>query len=335
MARYTIYSSNGVAKYTGTPTFYGAYLKTGYLEFREIASPVPIEWEIGDYVEYDRTGLRYRLYAVPQQSVKKQSARGTYGAAFVYRNVQFYDATKILELAPFRDLVPEDNAVHFSTQPSISVFDDVAGIAERIEVCVNTYAAAAGLSGTWRVAVVETTDVDLLATLQTKLEYTIEGANCLDALNKIYDLWNNVGWVYSYDSASDTHTITIGGADERTAANTVPDLTYGKGNGLNTVEAALPNKDRLATRLYVYGSNRNMVLRYYNNLSADIKDKDSIDIQNLMLPVEPIAAMNWEGWGKTDGKYDAAKAYIDADAATIAKYGLLEKSAYFDGGEHV
>ena len=131
MAKFTIYSPDGAALYTGTPSFTGQYMKPGMLEFREIASPRLIDFTTGCYVgyevngtvipQYSRTGFTYKLYSVPQ--VKKQARPYSYGAAFVYQGVQFFDASKELELCPFRDLVTGDNRIHFSTQPSISTFE--------------------------------------------------------------------------------------------------------------------------------------------------------------------------------------------------------------------
>ena len=72
-----------------------------------------------------------------------------------------------------------------------------------------------------------------------------------------------------------------------------------------------------------------MLPRWYN--SQDIKDAESVDIQNLMLPVEPIMEMDWDGWGETDGERDAAKAYVE-DSASIAKNGLRPATVYFDLG---
>ena len=141
MSKFSIIpNGGGNARYSGCPTFTGTYMKPGMLEFREIAVPSPIEWAVGDYVEYTRTGYTYRLYTVPQ--VKKQARSTTYGGAFVYQSVQFFDDSKQLDICPFRDLVPDDNRVHFSTQPAIAVFDNVAGIAERLQEClVDMYGA--------------------------------------------------------------------------------------------------------------------------------------------------------------------------------------------------
>ena len=117
MAKFNIYSSTGVLKGVGYPTYTGTYMKPGVLEFREIASPAPIEWAIGDYVgyvdnntivpAYPRTGLKYSLYKIPQ--VKRQARQNTYGGAMLYQNVQFHDASFLLTIIPFRDLVANDN----------------------------------------------------------------------------------------------------------------------------------------------------------------------------------------------------------------------------------
>ena len=67
MAHFAIKSADGQqTRYTGCPVYHGAHLKPAYLEFKEIASPVLIPWQIGDYVDYGRTGFRYKLYSVPQ-----------------------------------------------------------------------------------------------------------------------------------------------------------------------------------------------------------------------------------------------------------------------------
>ena len=58
MARFSIYSANGsTVRYSGAPVYHGSHLKPAYLEFREIASPTKISWQIGDYVDYGRTRM--------------------------------------------------------------------------------------------------------------------------------------------------------------------------------------------------------------------------------------------------------------------------------------
>ena len=315
-------SGSGSAKYSGTPTFTGTYMKPGMLEFREVASPTPIDFTAGDYVVYSRTGFTYRLYNVPQ--LKKQARRNTYGGAYIYQNVQFFDDSKQLDICPFRDLVAGDNRIHFSTQPSISTFEGVDGIARRIQACLDDM-----YPDQWHVRLA-TTDMgasqDLVDLMSEAREFTVSGVSLLGALDKVYEVWPEVGWVFTREqvtiggSSVTRNVITIGGGGLTSTSS----YLYGKGNGLTSITRTAANADELANRLFVYGSSKNMLPRWYN--SQSIKDAQSVDIQNLMIPVSEWGLTNVEG---TDLP-DAAKAYVE-DADSIARLGLRPKTYYFDG----
>lgn len=318
MAKFTIYSKDGgKVRYVGEPQYSGSYMGVDFVEFRSVNSPTLIEWQIGDYVDYFRTGKRYKLYSFPMPN--KVARANSYGSSFEYSSVQLFAATKELEIAPFRDLVPEDNEIHFSTRPDVSTYENVYGIARRIQECINDI-----FPNRWRIEVFDTNDADLLSLLNETREYSVNGGSCLDALSQIYETWKNVGWIHTYDSTNDIDVITIGRANVRDAENTSDVFAYGKGNGLTSIRKATANDGEFATRLYVYGSERNIQTRYYNGL--DILNKDSVDIRNLMLPIDV--------WGLTDGKPDARKAYLQADDSIIEKYGLIPRTVYFDGSEN-
>lgn len=318
MARFDIISKDGsTIRYSGEPRYSGSYMNTGVLEFQEINTLYPIQWEVGDYVDYPRTGLRYKLYSIPEPT--KQSRPGTYGAAFVYSNVRLYDATKELDIAPFRDIVPEDNEIHFSTRPEVSTYEDIYGIARRIQACVNEL-----YPGRWTIGVLDTEDSELVSRFEETKEFSISQGTCLGALSQIYDLWKGIGWTYRYDSASDKNIIVIGGSNIRTEDNTTQRFAYGKGNGLLSIRKGAANEDEFATRLYVYGSERNLPARYYNGF--DILNAESVDIVNLMIPISK--------WGNTGGIPDARKAYVQAEDPIVEKYGLIPRSIYFDGREN-
>lgn len=334
MSKFTIYSPNGTALYTGTPTFTGQYMKPGQLEFREISSPTLIDLQQGCYIgyesggsivsEYPRTGFTYKLYSVPQ--VKKQARPHSYGAAFVYQNVQFYDASKELEYCPFRDLVQGDNRIHFSTQPSISTFEGCDGLARRFEACLQEQYGAES----WQVRIATVADgvtQDFYNLMTEAREFTVSGVNILECLDKIYEIWPDVGWIYTLEEVDEvpTNTIIIGGAGLNANTGT---YAYGKGRGLTSITRTVANADEMANRIYAYGDSRNMLPRWYNGL--DIKDAESVDIQNLMIPITH--------WGTTDvdgePKPDASKAYVQNDAS-VTKIGLRPKTIYFDGsGEY-
>jgi len=343
MARFPIYHK-GATIATAAPSFTGTYLKPGVLTFREIASPHPIPWHIGDYVDYPRTGLRYSLYKIPQ--VKKQARPGSHGASYLYQSVELHDASYELEICPFRDLVYDDNQIHFSTQSAISVFDNVAGIAERVQACLDAFRP-----GGWvvRLATAEMgASAELLALMDEEREFAVSGVTLLGVLEKVYEIWPEVGWVFTIENGM--NTITIGGAGLNGLGDS---YAYSKGHGLTSLTKTSADESEIANRLYVYGSQRNMLANWYNH--QNIYGAESVDIQNLMLPSGPVsgdavkfvyngviytysgkvytypsAVALYEGWGLTDDLPDPAKAYIE-DAASILARGLREKSVYFDG----
>lgn len=326
MARYTIYSPTGTALYTGTPTFTGQYMKPGLLEFREVSVPRLLALGPGCYVDYDRTGYRYRIYAVPQ--IKKQARSRSYGGAFVFQGVQLYDPSKQLEYCPFRDLVKGDNRIHFSTQPSISTYEGVDGLARRFEACLRDQYDVNGVQS-WAVRIAtperDGVDSDLYAMMLEPREFTVSGVNILECLDKVYEIWPDVGWVYAIENGIDTIIIGGGGINANNGT-----YAYGKGRGLTSLTRVAANAEEIANRIFAYGSNQNMLPRWYN--SQNIKDAESVDIQNLMLPINQVDT--YPGWGLTEGLPDAAKAYVE-DSVSIEKNGLRPATVYFDGsGEY-
>lgn len=316
MARFKIISKDGKSiRYEGKPRYVGTYLKPSFLEFNEIASPTPIAWEVGDYVDYPRTGMRYYLYSIPQAS--KNATKNSHGKAFTYSGVQLHAATKELEIAPFRDIVANDNNIHFSTSPDVTTFEDIYGIALRIQECMNDL-----YPDRWEIRVADFDDADIIEKVTTKKDFALSGGTCLDALSKIYELWQDVGWIHTYDKDLGKEVITIGYANALRGDNVSEKFLYGKGNGLTAIKKNQINKEEFATRLYVYGSERNLPPRYYGQ--ADFPNAESADIRNLMLPLD--------AWGLTNGSPDPRKAYLQNDEA-VAKYGVIPKTHYFDSDD--
>lgn len=316
MARFKIISKDGKSiRYEGKPRYVGTYLKPSFLEFNEIASPTPIAWEVGDYVDYSRTGMRYYLYSIPQAS--KNATKNSHGKAFTYSGVQLHAATKELEIAPFRDIVASDNNIHFSTSPDVTTFEDIYGIALRIQECMNDL-----YPDRWEIRVADFDDADIIEKVTTKKDFALSGGTCLDALSKIYELWQDIGWIHTYDKDLGKEVITIGYANALRGDNVSEKFFYGKGNGLTAIKKNQINKEEFATRLYVYGSERNLPPRYYGQ--ADFPNAESADIRNLMLPLDV--------WGLTNGSPDPRKAYLQNDEA-VAKYGVIPKTHYFDSDD--
>jgi hypothetical protein len=304
---------------SGTPKYNGIFGRVSYLEFSEIASPVPLDLDAGCYVDYARTGIRYKTYT--DVAVSRQARTNEAGDSFLYKNVKFYAPTRDIELALFHDLVLYDNTLHFSSAGNVSTFENVYGIADRLQANLdNAYG-----EGVWKINVVEEDEPSEVTELMQEVrEFSLQDGTCLDALNQIYNVWKGIGWIYTYDeSLAVPNVITIGRPNIQDSDNTLGSVfSYGLGHGLKVLTRNLSSQNDFATRLYVYGSDRNMPTRYYNNSDYDIKEKLSVHIPNLMIPVEQ--------WGETDGQYDASKAYLE-DADAVAQYGVIPKIVRFDG----
>lgn len=327
MARFNIYSKDGqTIRFSGKPKYQGTYLKVPFLEFAEIASQVKINWEIGDFVDYARTGLRYKLYSLPQP--KKQARNDEYGASYVYSHVQLFDATKELEIALFNDLVLDvERNVHFSTRDNVATYENVYGIADRCQASIDAF-----FPNKWVIRVMTldpVQDADLLAVVSEPKEFNLSNGSVLGALNNIYNVWEGIGWIHTYDTTLGKDVITIGRPNKRDSLNTTSPFLYGLGNGLTAIKKSYTNTDEFATRLYVYGSSRNLPDRYYN--SKEICNAQSVDICNLMLPLSR--------WGTAvdpvthETRPDASLCYIE-DPDVVAKYGLVPKKVYFDGNQN-
>ena len=314
MARFNIMARDGQSiRYSGAPKYNGLFGKPSYIEFSEIASATPIEWQVGDYVDYSRTGFRYKLYTIPQ--VVKSSTSGTAGDAFVYKNVHFYCATKDLEIALFRDIVEYDNGIHFSSIPNVDTYEDVYGIINRIQANMDDFAP-----GEWTIRAMSTSYTEITDLMSEVKAFSLSDGSCMDALNQIYSLWKGISWIYKVENGR--HTIVLGRPNLQDASNTTPEFSYGEGNGLKVITRAVSTKNEIATRIYAYGSDRNLPTRYYNNLTPYIKDHESVYIPHLMLPLTD--------WGTTGGLKDARLAYLENSTA-VNKYGLIPKIMRFDG----
>lgn len=328
MAKIDIHSSaTGLAIYSGKPVYNGSYGGVSYLEFRDVAVPDVIEWAVGDYVDYERTGLRYKIYNLPQP--KKQARVNEYGAAIVYPSVILHDATKMLELTPMQDLVQNDNYIHFSSRAGFSTFENVQGIAARLQ---------AVMGEGWRFEVYDSMPQEYATIAAEARQFEIGDVSVLDALNHINEVWEGIGWVHTYDATTSEDVITIGrasGYEEGEGGNVTDPFAYGRNNGLKSLKRNMVNLDDLVTVIYAYGSEKNMPYRYYNR--QDIYEADSMDLPNLMLPktghVNPTDRFPIDIWGRTDSKHDASKAklrFLDL----ISRYGAIAKVIRFDGGEH-
>lgn len=273
-------------------SYQGNFMGESFISF-DVNSPVCINFEIGDYIEY--RGERFVLNYIP--SPIKNGTPGKSGDAFEYRDVKFNSLADELTRCDFLDVVLSDNHVHFTSLSKFSFYAaTVKDLADRIQANLNRLYNG---GEAWTVTVEEDVAVK-------DKSLSVDNINCWEALSLVNSDFD-ANFVIS------GRTIRIGTAG--ISVGTV--FGYGKGNGLINIEQSTNNDSLIVTRLRAYGSTRNIPYRYYNNLKDSNGTPlipESMYVNNLMLP----------GFAENGGD-----AYVDSP--NIARIGIREKSVYFDG----
>lgn len=235
----TIFDAQGNVRTTGTNIEYsGEYMGDVFVTI-DFSSGVPVNFEIGDYVEY--RGDVFTLNVVP--TCKKQAKKKEKGDAFVYEKVKFNSFADELTRCTFKDVVPADNEIHWTGLAQFSFYcESVRDLAERIQANLDFVYG----TGTWSVIVddnfTETKDISLSASDNTVWE----------ALKMVYDNFNANFIIRG-------RKITIGTSG--TALGTV--FRYGIGNGLKSLGRAADESQLVVTRLRAYGNTANLPTNYY------------------------------------------------------------------------
>lgn len=273
-------------------SYQGNFMGESFISF-DVNSPVCINFEIGDYIEY--RGERFVLNYIP--SPIKNGTPGKSGDAFVYRDVKFNSLADELTRCDFLDVVLSDNHVHFTSLSKFSFYAaTVKDLADRIQANLNRLYNG---GEAWTVTVEEDVAVK-------DKSLSVDNINCWEALSLVNSDFD-ANFVIS------GRTIRIGTAG--ISVGTV--FGYGKGNGLINIEQSTNNDSLIVTRLRAYGSTRNIPSRYYNNLKDSNGTPllpESMYVNTLMLP----------GFAENGGD-----AYVDSP--NITRIGIREKSVYFDG----
>ena len=291
MSEWIVYSKDGITEKCTIKSleYSGSWMGECYIT-ATIKSATPLSFSIGDYLEY--RGERFEINYDP--SVTKSATSGTYGDGFTYDNVKFNSLSDELTRCDFLDYVPEDNLIHYSSLPNFSFFaDTIDKLAERIQVNLDRVYTG---EKKWTIEVypeyVNKTNVNIVVSNMT----------CWDALALVKSQFN-ANFVIK------NRTITIG--TEGIAVDNI--FSYGKGNGLVTIERNAETDQKIVTRLRAYGSTRNLPMRYYFNNGGGIVP-NNMAVQNLMLPSFPEETLD---------------PYVDSE--NISELGIREATIFFDG----
>ena len=221
------------------PEYNGEWMGESYVTV-SVESPVPVNFEIGDYLIY--RGERFEINYDPGKI--KYAPQFVKGDAFKYENVKFNSLADELTRCDFLDVVLEDNQLHFTGLPKFSFYGGVQDLANRIQANLDrTY------PNQWTVIV----SPEYSGTKE--LNVSVDTQKVRDALSILVNDFETYFTIKG-------RTITIGAAG-------IPAghlFKYGKGNGLYEIEQNAEADQAIVTRLRAYGSTRNLPHRYYHNL---------------------------------------------------------------------
>ena len=245
-----------------------------------VSSPKPINFEFGDYLTY--RGEQFVIDYNP--NVIKKARKNSYGEAFVYENVKLYSLARELNDVAFKDYVlnwdSESNNKVYSSQGKFDFFAaSVEDLADRLQANLDrasvskwtvltpnyrrtkqrvTFDDSLWLSY-YHPSVSRISDLSESQLEETKgnrdFNISIDNHNCRGALVLSY---KNFGLSFIVRN----RVIVIGAP--AVSANKI--FKYGKGNGLYEIEKTCDDSQSVVTKLYAYGSSKNLPLNYYANL---------------------------------------------------------------------
>lgn len=317
MSRWTIYDKDGnvlhesIVEYDGkgkvvyqdTFEYVGKWMGECYLTI-SIKSPYPIDFQIGDYIEYreEKFTINY------DPTVIKKARRGTYGEGFVYDSIKFNSYSNELTMMLFHDWVLDDNKVHYTSLPAFSFYaKDVDDLVDRLQACADRWCKDNGRdkSEYWMFYTLanNTQGTKDTGQYQTTYERTVQRAKDISTdsafLSAVQSEWIKTygdpsGYKDSRDDERYDRNISISnntvwdglqkvktefglnfiirGRNVYIGTVGVPTshlFEYGKGKGLYEVDKTADTDQKVVTRLHAYGSDQNMPTRYYAEVTSE------------------------------------------------------------------
>ena len=292
MSRWTIYDKNGneravqwsadvsenVGEYANPQLEYrGTWMGECFVTLT-VKCAVPVDFHIGDYIVY--RGEKFVINYDP--SVVKKARRGTYGEGFTYENVKFNALHNELTEVMFIDYVLGDNGLHYTSLPVFPFFAaSIDDFCDRLQANTNRYCENNGIAADDRWLFLTPT---LDRTVQRALSCGMSETEAVRRWNEAYGsgtsideiktdvsvsisnqtIWNAMTMIknsFGLNFVNRSRSVIIGSAGLPT--NHI--FEYGKGNGLYEIERVADSEQQIVTKLYAYGNETNLPVRYYAN----------------------------------------------------------------------
>ena len=278
MEKWTIFDKSGVEKYIASDLeYHDIWMGEEYVMVK-ITSPNPIELEIGDFLIY-RDEI-YCIYNLP--SALKQARKGSYGEAFKYENVKLSARSAELSEVRFLDVVLYDNNLHYTNLPTFSFYcETVDDLVDRLQANIDRYngewllvtpnynrtlqryntnpTKKAAASSLWEqiFGADHSNPTAAVENEKFNVNIAVDKINVSTALEFIK---NNFGLNF----ITKGRALIVGG--EGIPVDHV--FRYGKNKGLYAIERKAENDQQVVTKLFAYGSDKNLPLRYYADLNT-------------------------------------------------------------------
>ena len=294
MEKWTIFDKSGVEKYIASDLeYHDIWMGEEYVMVK-ITSPNPIELEIGDFLIY-RDEI-YCIYNLP--SALKQARKGSYGEAFKYENVKLSARSAELSEVRFLDVVLYDNNIHYTNLPTFSFYcETVDDLIDRLQANIDRYngewllvtpnynrtlqryntnpTKKAAASSLWE-QIFGTDHSNPTAAVENEkfnVNIAVDKINVSTALEFIK---NNFGLNF----ITKGRALIVGG--EGIPVDHV--FRYGKNKGLYAIERKAENDQQVVTKLFAYGSDKNLPLRYYAELGKTCILNSTITVTTSVSP---------------------------------------------------
>ena len=328
-----------------------------------IKSPVPIDFAIGDYVMY--RGEKFVINYDP--SVIKKATKKSTGDAFCYDNVKFSALSYELSDIRMLDFVIDGNNLHWNGLPRFSVFcPSIEEFADRLQANTDRWCAEnnIGSSEKWLFVTPNYsrclnragsgTDIDdIYEDYFTDLPDTDDEMTNQNVSIDNMTVWDSLKYI---KETFGLNFIVRGRAVIIGAAGIPVDgiFQYGKDNGLYEIERVADSEQQIVTKLFAYGTDKNLPTRYYADLSGgDLPN--NLAVNALMLPGFPEESLyewvhnygldhpgtvtnedsytgqaTWNGYTAIFSK-NPQQPYIQS--VNAASLGIREATKYFDGSD--
>lgn len=288
MSEWTIYhNDNTELTVVKELEYHDEWMADGYVSVT-VKSATPVAFSIGDYLEY--RGERFEINY--DSNLIKKARSGSYGEGFVYENVKLYSQSSRLKDVGFLDYVlnwdSASNKNVYSSQGTFAFYaESVEDLADRIQANLDRHSngewlvltpnwsrsSQRGATTDWWTGYFDGTWGGAIRTEgKTDVSVSADNLSCRDALNLSYTAFDLSYYVTSKTvtsgQTSTTKKLVIIGGKSVSASHI---FKYGKGNGLYEIERTSDDSERIITKLFAYGSDKNLPLNYYANIGKKMK----------------------------------------------------------------